>query len=229
MIPVGAFIFDLDGTLIDPRVDLAGAVNAALAAAGRPRQPVERIATYVGDGVHMLLARAFELEDAASPAAHAAPLVDPHAAPLAGALAVFRAHYREHCLDHTRLYPGVLETLDHFRDKAHAVVSNKPEDFSRLIIDRLGLGRHIRIVVGGGSAPALKPDPAPVRLALERLGVDATGAVMVGDGLTDLEAGRRAGLRTCAVAYGIGDPRVLAGAHPDHLIGAFAELCDLFI
>jgi phosphoglycolate phosphatase-like HAD superfamily hydrolase len=84
-------------------------------------------------------------------------------------------------------------------------------------------------VVGGGSAPALKPDPAPVRLALERLGVEAARAVMVGDGLTDLEAGRRAGLRTCAVAYGIGDPRVLAGAHPDHLIRAFAELRDLFI
>lgn len=221
MIPVGTFIFDLDGTLIDPRVDLAGAVNAALAAAGRPPQPVERIAAYVGDGVHRLLARAFEIDDAASQEALAGTL--------AGALAVFRAHYREHCLDHTRLYPGVLETLEHFRDKAHAVVSNKPEDFSRLIIDRLGLGRHIRVVVGGGSATALKPDPAPVLLALERLGVDAAGAVMVGDGLTDLEAGRRAGLRTCAVAYGIGDPGVLAGAHPDHLIRAFAELQDLFI
>ena len=222
MIPVGAFIFDLDGTLIDPRLDLAGAVNAALAAAGRRPLPVERIAAYVGDGVHKLLARAFDL-----PAEADRP--EALAGPLAGALAVFRAHYREHCLDHTRLYPGVLETLDHFRDKAHAVVSNKPEDFSRLIVDRLGLGRYIRVVVGGGSAPALKPDPAPVRLALERLEVDAARAVMVGDGLTDLEAGRRAGLRTCAVVYGIGDPSVLAGAHPDHLLRTFAELRDLFI
>ncbi len=213
VIPVDAFIFDLDGTLIDSKLDLAHAVNAALTTAGRRGKPVEEIAGYIGDGVRNLLMRSLETEE-------------PEA--IEGALTVFRAHYREHCLDHTRLYPGVRETLEHFRDKAQAVVSNKPEEFSRMIIDQLGLGARIAVVIGGGSTPALKPDPAPVRLALERLGKLPQRAVLVGDGITDIEAGRRAGMRTCAVTYGLGDASALALAEPDHIVHRFAQLCDLF-
>jgi phosphoglycolate phosphatase len=214
VISIDAFVFDLDGTLIDSRIDLAHAVNAALAAADRPPKSSQLIAGFIGDGVENLLARSFETDDSGV---------------IASALQVFSAHYRQHHLDHTRLYPGVIETLDHFRHKAHAVVSNKSEDFSRLIIEGLGLGSRIAVVVGGGSAAALKPDPAPVQLALERLGVAAARAVMVGDGATDIEAGRRAGLRTCAVTYGLGDPQLLARAHPDHLLDRIEELRDLFV
>jgi phosphoglycolate phosphatase len=214
VIPIDGFVFDLDGTLIDSRVDLAQAVNAALAAADQPPKPVDQIVGYIGDGVHKLLARSFETDDAEV---------------IAGAHQVFSSHYREHCLDHTRLYPGVVEIFDHFRHKRHAVVSNKSESFSRLIIDGLGLGPRIAVVVGGGSAAALKPDPAPVLLALDRLVVAPAQAVMVGDGVTDIDAGRRAGLRTCAVTYGFGDPERLASARPDHLIHRLQELRDLFV
>lgn len=135
VISVDAFVFDLDGTLIDSRIDLAHAVNAALTAADRPPKPADVIAGFIGDGVQNLLARSFETDDSEV---------------ITSALHVFRDHYRQHLLDHTRLYPGVLETLDHFRHKAHAVVSNKSEDFSRLIIEGLGLGSRIVVVVGGG-------------------------------------------------------------------------------
>jgi phosphoglycolate phosphatase len=213
VIPIDALVYDLDGTLIDSRIDIAHAVNAALADAGRAAKPIELIATYIGDGVETMLARSFE---------------DPPPEVLARALTAYRAHYRRHCLDHTRLYPGVRATLEHFREKGQAVVSNKPEDFTRLILSGLGLDPLLPVIVGGDSTAALKPDPTPVLAALAGLGVPGERAVMVGDGLTDLDAGRRAGLRTCAVTYGLGDPATLAAARPDHLIASFSELATLF-
>ena len=214
MIPIDALVYDLDGTLIDSRLDLAISVNAALADAGRAPKPVELIATYVGDGIHVMLQRSFE---------DATPAV------LERALQIYRAHYRAHCLDHTRLYPGVRSTLEYFRHKRQAVVSNKPADFSRLIVVGLGLEDLLPVVIGGDTAGALKPDPAPVQAALAALAVGAGQAVMVGDGLTDLEAGRRAGTRTCAVTYGLGEREVLAEGRPDYWIEDFPALRQLFI
>jgi phosphoglycolate phosphatase len=214
MIPIAALVYDLDGTLIDSRLDLAISVNAALADAGRAPKPVELIATYVGDGIHVMLQRSFE---------EATPAV------LERALQIYRAHYRAHCLDNTRLYPGVRSTLEHFRHKRQAVVSNKSADFSRLIVARLGLEDLLPVVIGGDTAGALKPDPAPVQAALAALAVAAGQAVMVGDGLTDLEAGRRAGTRTCAVTYGLVEREVLAGGRPDYWIEDFSALRQLFI
>jgi phosphoglycolate phosphatase len=213
VIPIDAFIFDLDGTLIDSSADIAHSVNAALRAAGRSSQPIEVVSRHVGDGLEKLLQRSFETSDPET---------------IGAAILAFRAHYREHCLDHTRPFPGVIETLDHFDDKALAVVSNKPESFARQIIEGLTLDGRIPVVLGADSAGRLKPDPAPVLAALERLGVGPARAVMVGDGLTDILAGQRAGLRTCAVTYGLGDIEVLAGARPDHLLHRFSELQELF-
>lgn len=214
MISIDALIYDLDGTLIDSKLDLAISVNAALTAAGRAPKPVDLIASYVGDGVHVMLARAFE---------DATPEI------LADALRCYRAHYRQHCLDNTRLYPGVRSTLEHFRRKRQAVVSNKTADFSRLILTGLGLADLLSVVIGGDTAGALKPDPAPVRAALAELGVGASRAVMVGDGTTDLEAGRRAGTRTCAVTYGLGERAALAEGRPDHWIDDFPSLQEIFL
>ena len=217
MIAVDALLFDLDGTLIDSRLDLAAAVNAALTALGRPAKAPALITTYIGDGVTKLVARSFESEDPAL---------------IAAGTEAFRAHYRAHCLDATTLYPDVRATLDLFRAKRLAVVSNKPADFSAQIIAGIGLGDLIGVVIGGGSLPPgapLKPDPGPVHLALERLAVPPARAVLVGDGVTDIEAGRRAGVRTCAVTYGFTSAATLAAAHPDHLIHGFGELRDLFV
>ncbi len=213
MISIDALVYDLDGTLIDSQLDLAISVNAALADAGRAPKPVELIATTIGDGARAMLERAFE---------EASPAI------LERALQVFRAHYRDHCLDHTQLYPGVRTTLEHFRAKGQAVVSNKPDDFTRLIVAGLGLGPLIPVVMGGSPERALKPDPAPIAAALAALGVVPGRAVMVGDGLPDLEAGRRAGTRTCAATYGLGTRAVLARGKPDHWIEEFAALQQLF-
>ena len=185
-------IFDLDGTLIDSRADLALAVNLTREELGLPPIPQDQVVGYVGEGVRRLLSRAIPERP---------ELLD-------RALAVNQRHYRAHLLDQTRLYPGVETALERLRQRGIPlmVVTNKPREFTDLILDGLGIGGHMAAVVGGGDCPGLKPDPAPLFLALERSGCAAAGSWMAGDHFTDLEAGRRAGMRRCFCRYGFGDP-----------------------
>ena len=187
-----AIIFDLDGTLIDSRADLALAVNLTRADLGLPPLPQAQVVGYVGEGVRKLISRAIpELPDR-----------------LEEALAINQRHYRAHLLDQTVLYPGVASALEAFRQHGDRlmVVTNKPRAFTDLILDGLGIGALMATVVGGGDCPGLKPDPAPLLLALERSGGSVDGAWIAGDNFTDLEAGRRAGVRRCFCRYGFGDP-----------------------
>lgn len=185
-------IFDLDGTLVDSRADLALAVNLTRADLGLPPLPQEQVVGYVGEGVRKLLARALpecpeRLEEA---------------------LAINHRHYCEHLLDRTTLYPGVAPALERLRGLGYGllVVTNKPRAFTDLILAGLGVSPLLAGVVGGGDCPRLKPDPAPLRLALERGGCREEGSWIAGDHFTDLEAGRRAGLKRCYCRYGFGDP-----------------------
>jgi len=187
-------LFDLDGTLIDSRADLACAVNLTRQDFGLPPRSTAEVVACVGEGVRLLIARAI-----------------PERPDLWEAmLARQRVHYVAHCLDHTVLYPGVAETLEALCAAGWrlAVVTNKPGPVTRPILEGLGIARFFGAVVGGGDTPALKPDPAPLRLAAERLGVtlDADDW-MAGDNFTDLAAGRHAGLRRCFCRYGFGEPR----------------------
>jgi len=185
-------IFDLDGTLIDSRADLALAVNLTREELGLPPIPQEQVVGYVGEGVRKLLARALsECPDR-----------------LEEALDINRRHYRAHLLDRTRLYPGVRPALERLRglDLRLMVVTNKPREFTDLILEGLGVAPYVSAVMGGGDGPRLKPDPAPLLLALERAGCGVQGSWMAGDHFTDLEAGRRAGLKRCYCRYGFGDP-----------------------
>lgn len=187
-----AVLFDLDGTLVDSRADLALGVNLTRADLGLAPLDPARVERYVGDGVRKLLERALpecpgRLEEA---------------------LALNRAHYGAHLLDATCLYPGVARALDALREAGFAlgVVTNKPAEFARPVLEGLGILSHFTALVAGGDAPALKPDPAPLRRALELCGCGTEGSWMAGDHHTDLEAGRRCGLRRCFCSYGFGNP-----------------------
>ena len=187
-------LFDLDGTLIDSRADLALAVNLTRQDFGLAPKPQETIVACVGEGVRVLVERAIperpELWD--------------------DMLARQREHYRAHFLDQTRLYPGVREALSALCGAGWhlGVVTNKPGVFTRPILDRLGVLGFFGAVVGGGDCPALKPDPAPLRLAAAQMGVTlAPDDWMIGDHVTDLEAGARAGIRRCFCRYGFGESR----------------------
>lgn len=202
-------IFDLDGTLVDTRLDLATAVNHALQQLGRPPLPLAVLTGFVGDGARTLVARA---------------LGNPEINDLETALRFFRAYYAEHLVDHSRLYDGVLETLQHFRHKKKALLSNKPQEFTEPLLARLDLSKFFDVIVGARPDLKLKPDPQPVHFILDQLGIPATGALIIGDGENDVLAGKAAGITTCAVTYGIRPAEKLLPLQPDFVIHNFSEL-----
>jgi len=215
-------IFDLDGTLVDSRLDLANSVNATLRHFERPELPCDVIASYIGDGAPMLVRLA---------------LGDPDDSKLLDdALAWFLAYYREHKLDNTTVYDGVKESLATIRfsrngeralERTFAVLSNKPVHPSRAIVQALGLAEFFVQVYGGNSFPTKKPDPLGARTLLEEAGVAPEEAMIIGDSDIDVLTGRNAGLWTCGVTYGFA-PHSLESAPPDVLVDSPRELAELF-
>ena len=213
-------IFDLDGTLIDSRLDLVHSVNAALRHIGRPDLPDHVIASYVGDGAPILIQRALGGE-----------AVDD--ATVRKGLQFFLSYYREHKLDHTTVYDGVKEALSVVQRSSNgvprklAVLSNKPVGPSRAIVEALGLGPFFMQVYGGNSFATKKPDPEGARKLLEELGVRPEEAAIVGDSHVDIETGRNAGLLTVGVNYGFA-PHTLRDQPPDVLVDTPSELAEVF-
>lgn len=210
-------IFDLDGTLIDSRLDLVHSVNAMLRHFQRPELPDVVIASYVGDGAPMLVRRA---------------LGDPKDQDfLKEALDYFLAYYRVHKLDYTHVYAGIKETLASIRNangirRQMAVLSNKPVHPSRAIVEALGLADFFVHVYGGNSFATKKPDPLGARTLLEQTRTTAPEALMIGDSSIDVITGRNAGLWTCGVTYGFA-PHTLCEAPPDVVVDKPQELAKL--
>ena len=214
-------IFDLDGTLIDSRLDLVHSVNAALRHIGRASLPDDVIASYVGDGAPILIQRALGGE-----------AVDE--ATVRQGLQFFLSYYREHKLDHTTVYDGVKEALTALQcgsngtPRKMAVLSNKPVVPSRAIVEALGLGSFFTQIYGGNSFATKKPDPEGARRLLEENGVSPEETVIVGDSHVDVETGSNAGLWTVGVTYGFA-PHTLGESPPDVLVDTPLELAEIFI
>jgi phosphoglycolate phosphatase len=214
-------IFDLDGTLIDSRLDLVHSVNAALRHIGRASLPDDVIASYVGDGAPILIQRALGGEP-----------VDETI--VRRGLEYFLSYYREHKLDHTTVYGGVREALTAAQGASNgmprkmAILSNKPVGPSRAIVDALGLGSFFAQVYGGNSFATKKPDPEGARKLLEENGVSPEEAAIVGDSHVDIETGRNAGIWTVGVRYGFA-PHTLQEPPPDVLVDTPHELADIFV
>ncbi len=209
-----ALLFDLDGTLVDSRADLAAGVNAARRAFGLAPLAVDVVTPMIGNGVAKLLERAMP----GSPEET-----------VAAAVREFTAFYEVHCCDETRAYPGMAEALGALAGLPLVVVSNKPARLSEKVLGGAGLRGFFRAVVGGDSTPAKKPDPAPVRRGLELAGArSGRGAVLVGDGPADIAGGRAAGIATCAVGWGFTPLAALRAEGPDHEALAPADLPRLF-
>jgi phosphoglycolate phosphatase len=213
-------IFDLDGTLIDSRLDLVHSVNAALRHIARPELPAEVIASYVGDGAPVLIQRAL------GPEASDEVLIRK-------GLEFFLAYYREHKLDHTTVYSGIPECLasiqhaNNGQPRKLAVLTNKPVNPSRAIVEALGLKPYFFQVYGGNSFSTKKPDPGGVLKLLEDSGVQAQRAAIVGDSHVDVTTGRNAGLFTIGVTYGFA-PHTLDNEPPDVLVDTPEELRSVF-
>ncbi|MBI2166714.1 MAG: HAD-IA family hydrolase [Candidatus Omnitrophica bacterium] len=205
-------IYDLDGTLIDSRLDIAYAVNWTLKELGRGPLPVEQVSSFVGNGVKNLMQQALK---ASSPSS---------LPPLERSIKLFRRRYGEHLLDQTRLYPSVKKVLEFFKDLNQAVVTNKPEDFTREILRGLGIDSYFGRVIGGDQGFPKKPAPEPVLELLGHFEVRPEETLLIGDSQTDVETARNAGVKTVAVTYGFGKRSELESAQPDILLNDLEEL-----
>jgi len=209
---IRAFLFDLDGTLIDSKLDLVTSVNAMLREMGRAELPTDLVATYIGHGAPRLIASAL------GPGA----TDDQRRA----GLSLFLAHYQLHKLDATRPYPGVVEGLDLLSEFPVSVLTNKPTDMSIEILQGLGLAKYFRSIYGGDSFEKKKPDPAGALSILRELGVPPAQAAMVGDSEVDVQTARNAGMLAVTVNYGFGVQD--RAAHPGDLyLDSLVELAGL--
>ncbi|MBI4341634.1 MAG: HAD-IA family hydrolase [Candidatus Omnitrophica bacterium] len=205
-------VYDLDGTLVDTLQDITNAANHMLKRLQRPPLAAERVRRFVGRGVAQLVAECLATDDAQR---------------ITEGLAIYRAHYREHLVDHSRLYPGARELLEHFRNRAQAVITNKPNPDSRELLRRLGVADYFLDIIGGDGPYPKKPDPAALQSTMERASASADETLLIGDSPIDVETGRRAGVPTVTVSHGLADAAELAAAHPDLAVDDFGELLGL--
>ncbi len=212
MKPVRSIIFDLDGTLVDTLEDITASVNFTLTKLGVKPLPRETVRQYVGDGVDVLLMRA----------------LGDRVELLADARGVYDVHHSRNLVVRTRLYPNVAATLEYFKALPLAVVTNKAREFSLPILEQLGISGYFRTLIGAENGLPLKPAPDALLRIMREFGVAAADTVMVGDGTTDLLAGKAAGVATCAIAYGFRPEEALRALGPDYVVHDFGELRDLF-
>jgi phosphoglycolate phosphatase len=207
-------VFDLDGTLVDSSDDIATAFARTVEHLAPGTTPLETavVRSLIGNGARNLVERGL------------ARLGLPHAT--ADVLPLFLEEYRGCLLDTTRLYPGTSDALAALAPRVLAVLTNKPGDLSRAILDGLGVGRRFSRVLGSGDGPPSKPDPAGLRLLMQEAGATAVETLLVGDSPVDVATARAAGVEVAGVAYGL-DPQSLAAAGPDFTVEHPRHLVEL--
>ena len=184
-------VFDLDGTLVDSRRDIADAANRLVAEYGGASLPEERVVRMVGEGVAVLVERA-------TSAAGIRPVPE-------GAVDRFIEIYSQGLLVHTRAYPGILEVVrDLSRSTRLAVLTNKPRASSVAILDGLGLRPFFWRILGGDNPWGRKPSPEAIRQLMAEAGAAPDATMLVGDSGIDLQTSRNAGTRVCLARYGFG-------------------------
>jgi len=207
--------FDLDGTLIDSRADLAAATNHVLRTFGLPEIPPRSVYELVGEGARRLVERAL------GPA---------RAADVDEGVRRFLDFYGEHLLDATVLYPGVTDALDVLAAAGVAltVCSNKPEGYSRTVLAGLGVLTRFRALIGGDSLSTRKPDPSGMAELMRATGADRGATLLVGDSHVDVATAANAGVAFCGVAWGL-DPERLRACNPALVIESMDELVAIVL
>ena len=213
-IPLKAVLFDLDGTLIDSKKDIAAAANAARVHFGMSALPLETVTGYIGWGIEHLNRKALETEEPAR---------------LAEGLEVLKAYYREHCVDQTVVFPGVRKLLDFLKGRGirMGLVSNKPHEFTLITLDKLGLAPYFKAVLGADATPHKKPHPEPLLTALSQMGAKPSEAVMIGDSPVDAQAARAAGMLVGLVSHGFVAKEYLNSSDPDWLVDSLEEFIEI--
>ena len=184
-------IFDLDGTLVDTRDDLAAATNHMLRELGLPALSVEQVESFIGLGAFVLIERA---------------LGPQHADLVADGFTIFMDYYNAHLLDLTKPYPGIESLLatGNEHGKILSVLTNKPEQPTRAILSGLGLAGYFQIIIGGDTLPKKKPDPEGIYVLQKETLCPLTDTLLIGDSDIDIRTGKAAGVATCGVTWGFG-------------------------
>lgn len=201
--------YDLDGTLVDTRADIATAVNHMLVKLGESPLPQNTIEQFVGHGIRHLLRGCLNTDDVKFIEKGKKAYVD---------------FYGKHMLDETDLYPDALLMLECMKDKHQAVVTNKPNPFSDNILEALKVSPFFVKIVAGNSTYPSKPDPEAVIQIMKELGVEKQEAVFIGDSAVDVETGQRAGIQTVMLTHGFGKRDELEKAGADKIVNNFKEL-----
>ncbi len=209
-------IFDLDGTLVDSKLDLAHSVNASRGHMGLPPLDHELVYSYVGNGAPVLIRRAL------GPGASEADVEH--------ALEFFLAYYHAHKLDYTYLYPGVRESLNRLHEArvAMAVLTNKPVRISQAILDGLGVAPLFFRIYGGNSFEQKKPHPMGVEHLMAEAGASQEQTLLVGDSSVDIRTARNAKVRSAGVTYGF-QPESLKQDPPDYLMDRMEQVAELVL
>lgn len=202
-------VFDLDGTLIDSKKDIANAFNEVLRQLGRPPFPDDEIAKYIGIGVQSLLKEVFDSGDPDK---------------FSSVLLSFAEAYGKHLLEHTKVYEGIFEVLQHFQSRPKVVLTNKRQKFADPSVEKLGLVSYFEGVYGREYFPTSKPDPGPLFEISKRFGVPLSRMVLIGDTDIDVQTAKRAGVKSAVALYGYGNREALIAMEPDALVEAPLDL-----
>ncbi|MDH5680918.1 MAG: HAD-IA family hydrolase [Spirochaetota bacterium] len=211
--PFKAVLFDLDGTLVDSKMDIAYCVNQTLLQLGFSQLPDVEVYSYIGNGVVHLMRKALLKALNEEPSR----LLDP-------AVSLFKTYYKEHLLDKTVCYPGVEETINYLNAFKLAVVTNKPGEPSVDILKGLGIHSHFAVILGGDDVIDKKPHPEMILKAVDMLNVSPEETLIVGDSSNDIDSGHAAGVTTCFVTYGFGR---VGTVEPDHTVHSFDEISNI--
>ncbi|MFQ5867415.1 MAG: HAD family hydrolase [bacterium] len=209
---IDLIIFDLDGTLVDSRDDIANAVNFTLKKIGLKEKSISEISSYIGTGVEGLIRKSLGNKEEVL---------------LKKALSAFEEYYKKHSTDNSVLYPNVKEILEYFKGKKKVIVTNRNYEFALLTLKTLGIYDYFEDIVGGDDIGCMKPSSCPLDMSMHRLNANKEEAIIVGDMDLDIVAGKRAGIITCGVTYGIGKKEDIIKAKPDFIIDDIMNLKNL--
>ena len=205
-------LYDLDGTLVDTSDDIVQAAQYTLRQLALPALPREVILRGVGRGLEQLIAGCLQTTDAKR---------------IQAGMTIYRGYYAQHLLDRSALYPGAQECLEYFRARKQAVITNKPNPFSRDILAGLGVVGYFFEILAGDSAYPNKPDPSGVASMMRHLCVSSLETLFIGDSPIDVQTGRNAGVDTVVVRHGFAEDDEIARMRPDVVVEDFQELLEL--
>ncbi len=205
-------LYDLDGTLVDTKEDIAASANHMLRQMGGPLLTVDQVVPCVGKGLRQLIASCLGTEDAGR---------------IEEGMRIYRAHYAIHRLDRSRLYPGARDILEHFKSRKQAVITNKPNPYSKDILSGLGISDYFIEVIGGDSEHPKKPDSTAFLYLMQKNGVSPGETLFIGDSVIDIQAGRSAGVFTAVLTHGFEPEEAIRGESPDLVAAGFETLLEI--